>query len=153
MSENQKKILEMLAAGKISVDEAQRLLSLVDSGKQDEPTGGTIKGEGKTVARYLYVSVEPKPGSESTVYNLGPVNARGKVHIRVPLSLIRAGIKLATLVPPEVADKVNGAMREKGINFDVHHIKDEDIERLISGLIDTEINVESGFETVRVYVE
>ena len=41
MSENQKKILQMLAEGKISVDEAQRLLALI--GAEGEKENGSGK--------------------------------------------------------------------------------------------------------------
>jgi hypothetical protein len=167
MGENQKKILEMLAAGKISVDEAQRLLSLVGGGKTDDQSAENVRGGAKTGAKYLYVVVEPKPGahwaSEPPEPPSPPEPGRpgvhrgydyhGRVHVRVPFGLIRAGMKLTSLIPPEAADKVNGAMRDKGINFDVRHIKEEDIEGLISALCDSEINVDSDFETVRIYAE
>ncbi len=78
----------------------------------------------------------------------------GRVNVRVPMSLIRAGIKLKSLVPPEAMDKVNKALKEKGINFDVNSIKNEDIEELIDALGDMQIDVEGGRgEKVRVYVE
>lgn len=73
--------------------------------------------------------------------------------MRVPFGLIRAGMKFTSLMPSDVSDKVNQAMKDKGINFDMRHIKDEDIEELISALCDSEINVDSDYETVRVYAE
>jgi hypothetical protein len=164
MSENKKKILQMLSEGKISVDEALRLLSL--TGADNTSRNTTDSATPKSSAKYLYVVIDPKPG----VYNHGtssipPVppipgvpdyNHRdwhGKVNVRVPLSLIRAGMKLATLIPPEAADKVNDAFKEKGINWDLRHFKDEDIEELVSALQDNEINIQSDGETVRVYAE
>ena len=77
-----------------------------------------------------------------------------KVNIRVPMSLIRAGIKMKSLIPPEAKDKVNNALKEKGINFDINSIKTEDIEELVEALGDMEIDVEGGHgEKVKVYVE
>ena len=145
MSENQKKILQMLAEGKISVSEAERLLSLITSAgnNRSEPNNGTT---GKTSPRFLHVVVEPKPGAS-------PEHRHGKVNVRVPFGLIRAGIKLATLIPPEAADKVNDAMKDKGMSFDMRHLKPEDIEDLISALHDSEVNIDSDDETVRVYAE
>jgi hypothetical protein len=40
-------------------------------------------------------------------------------------------------------DKVNGALREKGINFDVRSVKSEDVEELIEALGDMEVDVVS----------
>ena len=144
MSENQKKILQMLAEGKISVDEAQRLLSLITSagGSRNESNNTAPK----SAPRYLHVVVEPKPGA-------APEHRHGRVNVRVPFGLIRAGMKLATLIPPEAADKVNDAMKEKGMSFDMRHLKVEDIEELISALHDSEINVDTDDETVKVYAE
>jgi hypothetical protein len=144
MSENQKKILQMLAEGKISVDEALRLLSLTGA---DRDTRNESNGTApKSTPRYLHVVVEPKP-------NAAPEHRHGRVNVRVPFGLIRAGMKLATLIPPEAADKVNDAMKEKGMSFDMRHLKIEDIEELISALHDSEVNVDTDDETVRVYAE
>jgi len=72
----------------------------------------------------------------------------------VPLSLVRAGIKLTSLIPPHALDKANEALREKGINFDVRNIKQDDIEELVEALGDMQIDVEGGRgEKVKVFVE
>ena len=144
MSENQKKILQMLAEGKISVNEAQQLLSLITP--SDNNRSESNKTATKSTPRYLYVVVEPKP-------NASPEHRHGRVNVRVPFGLIRAGMKLATLIPPEAADKVNNAMKEKGMDFDMRHLKPEDIEELIFALHDSEINVDTDDETVKVYAE
>lgn len=146
MSENQKRILEMLAQGKISVDEAQRLLALVGSEKEARNESGGPATAAKNKPRYLHVTVEPKPGSQHHDHH-------GKVNVRVPFGLIRAGMKLASLIPQDAADKVDSAFKEKGIPFDFRKMKDEDIEELITALHDSEVNVEAEDETVRVYAE
>jgi hypothetical protein len=144
VSENQKKILQMLAEGKISVAEAQRLLSLITSAGDNRNESNSTAP--KSSPRYLHVVVEPKPGA-------APEHRHGRVNVRVPFGLIRAGMKLATLIPPEAADKVNDAMKEKGMSFDMRHLKTEDVEELISALHDSEINVDTDDETVKVYAE
>jgi hypothetical protein len=157
MSENQQKILQMLSEGKISVTEAQRLLSLVGTGANTE-NGDTVKT--RLTPRYMHVVVEPKPGARrdetSHPDSCGREDRRdwhGKVNVRVPFALIRAGMKLATLIPVDAADKVDSAFKEKGFPFDFRKMKDEDIEALISALHDSEVNVETDYETVRVYAE
>jgi hypothetical protein len=147
MSENQKKILEMLSQGKISTDEAYRLLGAVDS--EDKRQEGAVKTEpeirGK--AKYLRVTVTPQD-------NHGNSENVDRVNVRVPMSLIRAGIKLTSLIPGDAMNKVNDALQEKGINFDVRNIKAEDIEELIDALGDLEVDVESSHgEKVKVFVE
>lgn len=149
MSENQKKILQMLSEGKISVDEAQRLLALLGTGSEKENKPGSFDGKIKYASRYMHVIVEPKPG----VALRDGKHEYSKVNVRVPFNLIRAGMKLATLIPPDAADRVDCAFREKGLSFDIRKIKDEDIEEIISALHDSEINVDTDNEIVRVYAE
>jgi len=147
MTENQKKVLEMLAENKITVDEAHRLLNVLNS--NEEPPVDTPKAEAavKVKPKYLRVTVLPNAENE----NASNVD---RVNVRVPMSLIRAGIKLTSLIPPEAREKVNGALREKGIDFDVRNVKPEDLEELIEALGDMEIDVNSAKgEKVKVFVE
>ena len=52
--------------------------------------------------------------------------------IRIPVSLIRAGMKFTSLMPHDAASHVEGALRQKGIDINLKNIKDEDIDRLRS---------------------
>jgi hypothetical protein len=144
MSDSQKRILQMLAEGKISVEEATRLLSLVGA---DTGAAGnsTATSEPKPRPKYLYVKVEPKEGAKDF--------EKGRVNIRIPVGLIRAGMKLKALIPDKAADDMNRAMKDKGINFDIRDIKDADLEELIDALGDTEINIDSADAEVLVHAE
>lgn len=143
MSEEQKRILQMLADGKITVDEATRLLSLINADANKENNQPDKKD--KPRARYLYVKVEPKVGFEA------PENPR--VNVRVPVALLRAGVKLSTLIPPQTADEIDKNLKAKGVHFDIRNIKDEDIEPLINALNDMEVNVDAQYTTVHLYTE
>jgi hypothetical protein len=155
MGENQKRILQMLAEGKITVEEASRLLSLVgeQGDRGDEETPG-VK-EGKPTPKYLYVRVEPKEGHYGYAEHTGhrSLAEHGRVNVRIPVGLIRAGMKLKALIPPHVADDVNKAMKEKGIGFDIRNLKDEYVDELVTALSETEINVDSEEAEVRIYAE
>jgi hypothetical protein len=138
MSQNRKKILEMVAENKISVDEAARLLELVE-----EPEAGS---KPQKAAKYLRVTVRPsgEGRAESEVE---------RVNIRVPMALIRAGVRLTSLVPAEVADKVDAALKEKGIGFNLKTLREDDIEPLVAALNDLEIDIEGGKGKMNVYTE
>jgi len=150
MSENRKKILEMLAQGKISADEAYRLLGACGEEGQENrghEDGGKRGPEIKTKPKYLRVTVTPGA-------NCPDPNHTDRVNVRIPMSLVRAGIKLTALIPPEALDKANTALKDKGINFDVRNIKPEDLEDLIEAMGDMQVDVESAKgETVKVFVE
>ena len=146
MSENQKKILEMLANKKIGVDEAYQLLSALKA-EQGAPANTAQAGTtGKPKAKYLRVTVQPGSGHEHD-------DDVDRVNVRVPMSLIRSGIKFTSLLPPEARDKVTGALHEKGIDFDMRNLKPEALEELIDGLNDLEVDVVNGKEVVKVFVE
>jgi hypothetical protein len=144
MSDSRKKILDMLGEKKITTEEADQLLEALGT---DEPAPAaampTVEGPKRTW-KYLRVTVTPGENAER----------QDKVNVRVPMSLIRAGIKLTSLIPPQAQNKIDEALRDKGINFDIKSIKKEDLEELIEALADMEVNVDGHRgEKVRVFVE
>ena len=145
MSDNRTRILEMLAEKKITVDEAERLLAVAGNEARTETTYNPANTPNNKVPKYLRVVVTPGPGSTE-------MDDVEKVNVRVPMNLIRAGMKLTSLIPPQASEKMNEAMREKGIDFDLRNMKPEDLEELINALSDLEVDVE-GKTKVRVYAE
>ncbi len=76
-----------------------------------------------------------------------------KVNIRVPMQLLRAGVRLGALIPQPARDQVNAAMREHGVPFDVAQLKPENLEDLIEHLNDLTVDVDKETTKVRVYCE
>ena len=146
MTDNQRRILEMLFDNKIGVDEAVRLLGAVESPPAPNPSTKTTERVTKKDAKYLRVTVVPNPEAEGTA-------DFERVNVRVPMGLIRAGIKLTSLIPKDATQQVNSALRDKGIDMDISDFKGEDLEMLVEALNDLEVDVESGKEKVRVFVE
>ncbi len=146
MDTNQRRILEMLADKKISVEEAERLLSLTraESASGAASTSSEIKGT-KSLPKYLRVEVRPNPNNPG-----GPADV---VNIRVPVTLLRAGIKLASVIPPKAYDQVDSALKEKGVEFDLRNIKPENLEEIVASLNDLEVDVHNGQQTVHIYSE
>ena len=146
MTENQKKILEMVADKKITVDEAYRLLSLIQPSPDFSGTGA-VK-EPKPSPKYLRVVIDTEHNWEEG-RDKGPVH----VNVRVPVALIRAGVKLATLIPPEAYNQVDEKLKNRGIMFDLRNMKPENVEDLIQAVNDLEVDIHGGQEKVRVYTE
>ena len=146
MPDNQRRILEMLSRGKVSVDEAARLLSLVEQPARPEASPPPAEPSPKQPPKYLRVVVQPVEDRENDpeVHH---------VNVRVPMALIRAGIKLSSLIPHHAADEIDGKLRDHGVHAGLHNLKPEDIETLLSALSDTEVTVDSDKEKVRVFVE
>jgi len=146
MGEETRKILEMLREGKVSTEEAEKLLAAV--APENASTGGpaadkadTAGSAGGQAKKYLRIQVEPEAGVEHG----------DRVNIRVPMKLIRAGLKLTALMPKEAQVQVDKALHDKGMEFNISQLKPEDLEELVSNLDDLTVDVEG--KKVRIYAE
>ena len=68
----------------------------------------------------------------------------------MPLSLIRAGMKFATLMPWKPPSTWTGLLK-KGLSFDIKHLKREDMDELVSALQDSVINIDNEKELIKIY--
>jgi len=157
---NRRKILDMLADKKITTEEAERLLSLLGDEKEETETKDVKNGNPLKNLKYLRVVVKTIPNrayQPVTGETLTDDDDDDNVNIRVPMTLIRAGMKLTSIIPPSAYNQVDSTLKEKGLDFDLRNIKPENIEELIAALGDLEVNVESKNKrkntTVRVYAE
>jgi hypothetical protein len=130
----------MLAEGKISADEAERLISAVE---EPSATKSSDVG-GKDRPKYLRVQVDSEDGGGHD----GPT----KVNVRVPMQLLRAGVKLAYLIPAAALQKANLAMHEKGIPVDLTQIKPENLEDLVEQLSELTVDVDQKDANAKVKV-
>lgn len=138
MNNNRRRVLDMLAEGKIGVDEAERLLSHLDPPPPSQASGTGMREPRDGPPRYLHVIVN-EPGE--------------RVNIRVPLGLIRAGMKLTSLIPTQATDGIHEALKEKGIDMDLRNLAGEGLDELLDALADLEVQVQSEHEQVHIYVE
>jgi hypothetical protein len=139
MNEEKLKVLNMVAEGKISAEEGAKLLDALDK-KEEKKTEAFKVSHEKGNINYLFVDISPKSDKN-----------KEKVHVKVPLALVRAGVNIASMLPTDVRDKVNDAMDEKGMKFDLSSIKPENIEELIQALEEMEVNIDSEEQTIKVY--
>jgi len=146
MNENRRQVLDMLSEGKITVDEAERLLLLVDKEPSDGQRPEPETRNPSVTPRYIRIVVQPESeGNGDDSPNL--------VNIRVPMAMLRAGMQLGALMPEMAASGINQALREKGIDIDVSRLKAQDIERLLEALQEFEVDVHTGDQRVLIYVE
>ncbi len=139
MNPDRLRILKMLSDGKISADEAERLMDALDAKPaQTDATPPALSGP----ARYLRVLVD-------TADHSGPT----KVNVRVPMQLLRAGVRLSALIPPTARDEVNAAMTRQGLPFDLTQLKPENLDELVASLGELTVDVDSDAARVRVFCE
>ena len=142
MYDDRRQILQMLAEGKITADEAERLIAALERSSA-APTPALVGSNGAPTAKYLRVMVDTTEGDD------GPT----KVNIRVPMSLLRAGVRLSSLIPAEARDEVNAAMKSYGMPIDMAQLKPENLEDLINQLNDLTVDVDNEKSKVRVFAE
>jgi hypothetical protein len=147
MSGETKKVLEMLAEGKISQGDAERLLDKLSGASQSaagdaaNPPAGAA-GNAATVAsatgtkrpRFLRIQVE-RPG-------------RDNVDVRVPLSIARGGRHWMAFLPVGVAERLN----EYGVQFGaLDAMSDQELQAALD-----KVNIDiakSNGKRVRIYAE
>jgi D-serine deaminase-like pyridoxal phosphate-dependent protein len=136
MNDNRRQVLEMLANGKITAEEAERLLAALERG------GATAMTEADKI-KYLRVLVDTKD----------PVDGPTKVNVRVPMQLLRAGVRLTGVIPASAREEVNNALRKEGIAFDINNVTPQNLEELIEQLRELTVDVDNENTKVRVFCE
>ena len=142
MNEERRQILQMLAEGKITADEAERLLGAIEGSNTAAGAAPVRRAGGKP--KYLRVLVDAEDNHTGK-----PV----KVNIRVPVQLMRAGVRLSSLMPSPAREQVNKALREQGIAVDVGQLKPDNLEELLDHLNDLTVDVDQEKAKVRVFCE
>jgi hypothetical protein len=144
MNEDRRSILNMLAEGKITADQAERLLAALDRAGPAAAGGARAEPVHNDAPRYLRVTVDTdEPGED------GPT----KVNIRVPMSLLRAGVRLTSLIPPKARDQVNAELAKNGVPFDIGQLRPENLEDLVDQLNDLQVDVDQERTKVRIFCE
>ena len=164
MSEERRKVLELLAAGTITPVDAERLLEKLAASEPAsarphkdsihaaiddvhaalEDVGEVAKGIGTTVlgwqwpnrhkAKFLRIEVTDGDGED--------------VNIRLPMGLLRTGLKISTIVPV----RVNAKLREQGVDLSsLGDMNDGDLDDHLRDL-NLDVHGPNG-ERVRVYCE
>ena len=140
MNEDRKRVLSMLADGKITADEAERLLDAM--GRQTVPA--SVLEAPRTANRPKYFRVEVVSDEAANP---------ARVNVRIPIQLLRAGVRLSALIPPRARDEVNAALAREGIPFDISQIKPENLDELIDHLSEFSVDVGTNEAKVKVYCE
>ena len=143
MKHERRRILNMLSEGKISVDDAERLLTALTGDAQTlHRDDGPSSRDRSAVPKFLRIMVEPQNANETSE----------RVNIRVPLRLVRAGLKWASFVPKGAQKKVNESLKRKGLDMDFTKMSKEDLDELMQNLDELTVEVE-GEEHVRIFCE
>ena len=143
MNEQRRQILQLLTEGKITADEAERLIDALDREQPESPPGAVSRP--KPRPRYLRVMA-------NWADEFGDEEA-GRVNVRVPLQLLRAGVRLTSLIPPQALAKVNAELTRSGVPIDLTELKPQHIEEFIEHLDDLTVDLDDPGAKVKVFCE
>jgi len=141
VNEQRKDVLEMLAEGKITAEEADQLIAALDR-DQPPPVAASSDARPKGKPKYLRVVVDATDDGTPS-----------RVNIRVPLQLLRAGVRLAALIPPQALGEANKELSRSGIPFDLTQLKPEQLEELVEHLDEMTVEVDQPDARVRIFCE
>ncbi|MGI5488633.1 SHOCT-like domain-containing protein [Microtetraspora malaysiensis] len=141
LNEQRKDILDMLAEGKITAEEAEQLIAALE--RDRPPVAASLDARPKGKAKYLRVVVD----------GFDEDGGSARVNIRVPLQLLRAGVQLAALIPPQALTRANAELHKSGMPFDLTQLKPEQLEAFVDHLDELTVEVDGPDGQVRIFCE
>ncbi|MGH0052906.1 MAG: SHOCT-like domain-containing protein [Sphaerochaetaceae bacterium] len=139
MSEERVRILNLVSEGKLTPEEAEKLLQAMEKGTQQVKTTGEHQS-GDVRGKYLYIQVEPKEGKSAE-----------RVSVKVPLALVKAGLNISKLIPKEAQETIRSTMQDSGIPFDFSDIDDQNLQEILEALEEMSIDVDTEESSVKVF--
>lgn len=143
MASEQKLILQMVREGRLTVDEAERLLAVTPS--RAAPIDSVplfARGTAKRRRRHRWGGHGARTGEGAGFLRIEidesrPEGRVERMRFKVPLKLLRAGINLSGLLPRAARERMIEALRQKGIDVDpfaLHGMEPEEMAEILGGL-------------------
>lgn len=142
MSDETRRVLDLLAQGKISVDDADRLLRAIAAGQGRGADAAAQPDAAKR--RWVRIAVH-KPGHGGT--------HEKDINIRVPIAIVKSGMRLGALIPGMAGEQVSARLRERGLDIDFSKLDAAAIDDVLKEIGDTNIEIDSGKAQVRITCE
>ena len=129
MSDETRRVLDLLAQGKITVDEADRLLRAI-SGGAGARRSSRGEADSRRSVRWVRIAVH-KPAQRAAI-------ASKDVNIRVPIAIVKSGMRLGALIPGMAGEQVSARLRERGLDLDFSKLDAAAIDEVLKELGDAE---------------
>ena len=151
MSDDTRRILDLLAQGKVTVDEADKLIDAI-TGPAAQPAETAAAGGGdRSKRRWIRINVF-KPAREG--------KQDKEVNIRVPIAVVRGGMRLGSIIATFAGEKAAQRMKERGIDLDLTKINGDfsqmngdEFDAFMKSLDDMNIEIDDGKSQVRITCE
>ena len=134
MNEEMRRVLAMLADGKISVKNAEEVIEALNTPPVCDEDDEYAWQPEPIRPRFLRIRMHRPPGNG----HLGK-----DVNIRVPIAVVCGGVRLGMLMPG-LGHRINARLRARGVDFNLGRVSEEQIESLLSRLGQLTIDVNEG---------
>jgi hypothetical protein len=150
-TDDTRRILDMLSQGKITVDDADRLLKAVSAAPPAETATADAATDDPKRARWVRINVH-KPANE--------YRPEKDVNIRVPIAVVKGGMRLGAIIATFAGEKAAQRMKARGIDLDMSKINGDfskmngaEFDAFLKSLDDTNIEIDDGKSQVRITCE
>jgi hypothetical protein len=146
-----RRILDMLSQGKITVDDADRLLKALNATPPTEAPAANAAADDPGRTRWVRINVH-KPANEH--------HGEKDVNIRVPIAVVKGGMRLGAIIATFAGEKAAQRMKARGIDLDMSKINGDfskmngaEFDAFLKSLDDANIEIDDGKSQVRITCE
>jgi hypothetical protein len=136
-------VLDLLAQGKVTVDEADQLLRALTDQPDRADVPPPIPPPPAAKPRFIRIHVH-KPGKDG--------RPAKDVNIRVPMAVVRSGMRLGAMIPG-LQDRVTARFRERGMDVDLSKLDPSVLEAMLGDMGEINIDINGTGEQVRITTE
>jgi hypothetical protein len=151
-TDDTRRILDMLTQGKITVDEADRLIKAIGAQRPLEAGTADAPREGKAAVRWFRINIRKPPKDQG--------HQAKDVNIRVPIAVVKGGMRLGAIIATFAGEKAAQRMKDRGldldlttINGDLSRMNGAEFETFMKSLDDMNIEIDDGKSHVRITAE
>jgi len=155
MNDDTRRILDLLAQGKISVDDAHRLIAAVNASDAAPAAGAASQSEAASSSSGSKTAATPSPRYLKIAVHKPANDHRGDkdVNIRVPIAIVRGGMRLGAIIPGLGGERLRARFREQGLDVDLSKLDPAVLEAMLKDLGEMNIDIDSGKAQVRITCE
>jgi hypothetical protein len=156
-TDDTRRILDMLSQGKITVDDASRLIEAVTAERPvdaaaAETTAGDAASDGKRGMRWFRINIH-KPAKDEA-------HRAKDVNIRVPVAVVKGGMRLGAIIATFAGKNAAHKMKKDGVDIDLSTLNGDlsrmngpEFDTFLKSLDETDIEIDDGKARVRITCE
>jgi len=142
MSDETRRILDLLAGGRITAEEAEQLLRAAAA---TSAAAGPAASAAAPAGDAKFLRIEVRKAARA----VGPEKT---VNIRVPLAMVRGGMRLAALVPG-TGERIQDALKDRGLDLDWSKLDQSELAAMLQSLGELTVDVDDGRAQVKITAE